>query len=67
MEFRIKKHYIDEATLDDETTVQDLVQALIFLNDHDYGKVTLILDLVKRIKVKATHNESDLIDMNMII
>ncbi len=67
MEFRIKKHYIDEATLSDGITLADLVQALIFLNDHDYGKVTTIMDLMKWIKTRAIHNDSDLISIPAII
>ncbi len=67
MEFRIKKHYTDEATLSDGTTLADLVQALIFLNDHDYGKVTTIMDLMKWIKTRAIHNDSDLISIPAII
>jgi hypothetical protein len=67
MESRIKKLYIDEATLNDGTTVSDLVKALIFLNENDYGKVTIILDLVKWIKTRAIHNDSDLIPIPDII
>lgn len=66
MEFRIKKHYIDEATLNDGTSLQDLVQALIFLNEHDYGKLKTMMDLIRWIKTRAIHNDSDLIEVDDI-
>ena len=66
MEFRIKKHYIDEATFNDGTSLQDLVQALIFLNEHDYGKLKIMMDLIRWIKTRAIHNDSDLIEVDDI-
>lgn len=52
--------------MNDGTSLQDLVQALIFLNEHDYGKLKIMMDLIRWIKTRAIHNDSDLIEVDDI-
>ncbi len=42
------------------------MQALIFLNEHEYGKLKTIMDLIRWIKTRAIHNDNDLIEVEDI-
>jgi hypothetical protein len=42
------------------------VQALIFLNEHEYGKLKTVMDLLRWIKTRGKHNDSDLIRVDDI-